>query len=110
MMEDTKMKDLLGDSMLEMPFADFEEQVMQSVYKEEKSRQGILKNMRLSWVFFTIGALFGIVATISLPYINQPIFNFDTKYIQIPLLLILTGVLIWLMDALFQFSFRNSRK
>lgn len=109
-MEENKFKELLSDSKLNMPFADFEDSVMQSVYKEEESRQGILKNIRLSWVFFTIGTLFGIIATISIPYIQHPIFNFEMKYLQIPLLLLLTGVLVWLMDALFRFSFRNSRK
>ncbi len=109
-MDEKQLKDWMIDSKLEMPFAEFEERVMQTVYKEEESRQGILKNIRLSWVFFTIGALFGIIATISIPYIQQPIFNFDTTYLQIPLLLVLTGVLVWLMDALFRFSFRNSRK
>jgi len=109
-MDEKQLKDRMIDSKLEMPFADFEERVMQTVYKEEESRQGILKNIRLSWVFFTIGALFGIIATISIPYIQQPILNFDTTYLQIPLLLVLTGVLVWLMDALFRFSFRNSRK
>lgn len=109
-MDEKKMKELIQQSQLEIPFADFEERVMQSVYKEEKSRLGILKNIRLSWLFFTIGALFGILATISLPHIKQSVLNFDMEYIQLPLLLVLSGAILWIMDAMLRFSFRNSRK
>ncbi|MCU4164510.1 hypothetical protein [Carboxylicivirga caseinilyticus] len=109
-MNEDKFRELLSDSKLEMPFADFEDKVMQSVYSEEQSRQGILKNIRLSWLFFTIGALFGIIATILLPHISKPVYNISVEYIQIPVLLVLTGVLIWLMDAMLRFSLRNSKK
>ncbi len=109
-MDEGKIKELIQQSRLEMPFADFEERVMQSVYKEEKSRRGILKNIRLSWLFFTIGALFGIVATISLPHIKQSVLNIEMEYIQLPLLLVISGAIIWMMDAMLRFSYRNSRK
>lgn len=106
-MEEKKFKELMKESRMEMPFPDFEEQVMASIYEEKKSKQGILKNIRLSWFFFTIGTLFGIVATTAMPFLHKQLFNLDLSYLQIPVTLLIVGVLLWQMEAMLRLTFKK---
>ena len=110
MEEDKKLHRLMSESFVEIPFADFEDRLMVRIRKEAREKRSMLHNMRLSWLFFTIGALFGIGATVLLPFIKHSFFNFEIKYFQIPALLIITGVLVWQMEAMLKLSFRNSKK
>ncbi len=108
-MEEKRLKELMKESRMEMPFLDFEDQVMASIHKEEQSKKGILKNIRLSWVFFTLGTLFGIIATTAMPLIKKQLFNLDITYLQMPVTILLVGVLLWQMDAMLKLTFKKKK-
>jgi hypothetical protein len=63
---DDKLKQLIGESKLEMPFSDFEDRLMSRINSEVSNEKAITKNIRLSWLFFGLGTLFGILLTIIL--------------------------------------------
>jgi len=58
---DTFVRELMGKSAEKMPFDDFEERLMQQIHKEAKTSRSFLKDIKLSWFFFTIGTIFGLV-------------------------------------------------
>ncbi len=104
MEQDKKLRHLMSESVVEIPFADFEERLMVKVKAEAKQKQSILKNVRLSWVFFTIGSIFGIFATVLIPMIKQSIWGLELKHLQIPIFLVLAFVIIWQFEALIKYT------
>ena len=63
---DDKLKDLLSNSRLEMPFTDFEDKVMANIKKEVQKEKEIDRSLRLSWLFFALGTTFGLLLSIIL--------------------------------------------
>lgn len=63
---DDKLKRLIGESRLEMPFSDFEARLMSRINNTVSNEKVITKNIRLSWLFFSLGTLFGVLLTIIL--------------------------------------------
>jgi len=108
--EDAKLNALMKKSRLEMPFGDFESRLMNRLQNENSWKRSILKNIRLSWIFFTVGSLFGIFAAILLPLFEYSIFGFDLKVVQIPVLLVLAFVILLQLDAMIKLSARNRSK
>lgn len=56
-----KLYSLLKRSKLEMPFADFEDQVMNNVLHYERSKEAMTKSKRMAILFFLIGTVFGMM-------------------------------------------------
>lgn len=110
MEKDKNIKRLLSESLVEIPFADFEDRLMQKVHEEAKEQRSILKNMRLSWLFFTVGSLFGIFATTLLPAIEQSIWGLEIKSLQLPIFLLLAFVILWQFEALIKFTAKHFSK
>ncbi|MCU4176071.1 hypothetical protein [Carboxylicivirga sp. N1Y90] len=108
--EDDKLRRMMEQSKVEMPFSDFESRLMSRIASESSWKKSVGKNMRLSWLFFTIGSLFGILATILLPLIKRNFFGLDIQLIQIPILLVITFVFIWQLDAMIKQSAQSRTK
>ena len=84
---DDKLKQLIGESKLEMPFSDFEDRLMSRINIEVSNEKAITKNIRLSWLFFGLGTLFGILLTIILNPTNA-IMGIPLSKFTIPLYVI----------------------
>ncbi len=67
---DDKLKRLLSNSRLEMPFDDFEERLMTRIRKEAGNEKAIDKNIRLAWLFFALGTFFGVLLSVILSPVN----------------------------------------
>ena len=65
-LEDIQLQNILSKSRKEMPFHDFEDELMIEIYKERDRKHSVLRNIKLSWLFFIIGMISGI-ALISIP-------------------------------------------
>lgn len=63
---DDKLKHLIGESRLEMPFSDFEERLMSRINSEVGIEKSINRNIRLSWLFFGLGTIFGLLLSVIL--------------------------------------------
>lgn len=75
--------DLMKSSKLEMPFSDFEDVVMQQIEESTIHKSEISKQLRLSKFFFILGSLFGIIISILLSQIQEPIFNVSPNVIAL---------------------------
>ena len=108
--EDIQLKNILSKSRKEMPFNDFEDELMIEIYKERDRKRSVLKNIKLSWMFFIIGMISGI-ALISIPsFLNETAADF-TSYVAILSILMIALCLIILLFAekLIRFSFFRER-
>jgi hypothetical protein len=56
-LEDIQLQNILSKSRKEMPFHDFEDELMVEIYKERDRKRSVLKNIKLSWMFFIIGMI-----------------------------------------------------
>lgn len=70
---------LMDKSNVKMPFDDFEERLMVEIHKEVKSARSIWKDVRLSWFFFIVGAIFGILLSTFSGELSKTIFGFPTQ-------------------------------
>ena len=61
---DRYFRELLSDSRLEMPFSDFEDELMEEIHMKYKKRSSLLKNIKLSWLFFFLGMISGMAVVI----------------------------------------------
>jgi len=108
--EDIKLQNILSKSRKEMPFRDFEDELMIEIFKEGDRKRSVLKNIKLSWLFFIIGLISGI-ALISVPsLLNETAADF-TSYAAILSILMIALCLIILLFAekLIRFSFFRDR-
>ena len=65
--KDKEMKELLEMASGPFPFPDFEDEVMEEIRAYEKRRRVIRQNLNISWVFFGLGLLAGIILVALLP-------------------------------------------
>ncbi|MBI9065353.1 MAG: hypothetical protein JEZ14_25440 [Marinilabiliaceae bacterium] len=104
---DPGLKSLLRESKLEMPFPDFEARLMETIKSDCVKRKSVLKDIRLSWLFFTIGSIFGLLATFILPALNSSILGIDIQYLQYPLMILVSVVIVWQLDAMIKITVRQ---
>ena len=108
-MEDKRFKDLLQESKLEIQFPDFEEKVMEQIKLKEESRKSVWRNLKISWLFFILGAFLGIIAS---GYLANIKFSFIDNYNSLIILFIEIFVVIIIItqfDNLYHFTFRKKR-
>jgi hypothetical protein len=77
--QDKFIQELMAKSERKMPFDDFEERLMQQIHKEAKTSRSFLKDIKLSWFFFTVGTLFGLVLNILVAEMNKTIFGIPSQ-------------------------------
>jgi hypothetical protein len=52
---------------------------MQQIHKEANTSRSFLKDIKLSWFFFTIGTIFGLVLNILVAEMNTTIFGIPSQ-------------------------------
>jgi hypothetical protein len=65
--EDFLFREILRKSAGPMPFPDFEDELMKHIKASELRRDSIRKNLSLSWFFFSLGIIVGMLIIILLP-------------------------------------------
>ena len=80
--EERYFREIISKSRLEMPFPDFEDKVMMQI-ENQPLRQGYSKEIKLAWIFFIAGSVFGMIISWILPSMQQRIFGIDPKNIAI---------------------------
>ena len=108
--EDIQLQNILSKSRKEMPFHDFEDELMIEIFKERDRKRSVLKNIKLSWLFFIIGLISGI-ALISVPSLLDETAADFTSYAATRSILMIALCLIILLFAekLIRFSFFRDR-
>jgi hypothetical protein len=106
--EEILFKELISRSKLEMPFSDFEDKVMLEIERKFIRENLIVREIRLSCVFFIAGTVFGIVISWVLLGMNQKILGVDTKYLAVCFQMLFIIVLFTQLETLIGFLKKNS--
>jgi hypothetical protein len=101
---------MLSKSRLEVPFPDFEDKIMGLIEKKLSKKVSISRDIKLSWIFFILGTIFGIIVTILLPKIHQPVLGINLDKLTIPFLIIFAYLLLSQIDSLIDFYKRQNTK
>ncbi len=102
-------REIMFQSKLEVPFPDFEDRMMGLIEKRLSKKVSITRDIKLSWVFFIFGAAFGIIVTILLPKIQQPVFGINLNKLTMPFLIIFSFLLLSQIDSLIDFYHRQKK-
>jgi hypothetical protein len=69
-------QEIMAKSKLELPFLDFEDNVMFEIEKKILHQASFSKELKLSWFFFIAGTVLGIVISLILPQMQKSILGF----------------------------------
>ncbi len=106
-MEDKKFKDFMQESKLEIQFPDFEEKVMEQIKLKEESQKSVWENLKISWLFFILGAFLGIFASGYLVNIKFSFFEEYKNWIILAIEILVVIIVITQFDNLYQFTFKK---
>jgi len=106
--DDDFFKELMSKSRLELPFSDFEDNVMLQIEKKIQHQNALPKEIKLSWVFFIAGSVFGIILSFFLSQLHDPIFGIQPANLTLLFQIVFASVLLTQIDTLIKFSKRFS--
>jgi hypothetical protein len=101
--EETFFREIMSKSKLDVPFTDFDDNVMELIEKKLAKKTSISRDIKLSWVFFILGSIFGIIVTIILPKVRQTVFGITSDRLILPFLIIFSFLLLTQIDNLIDF-------
>lgn len=105
---DRFFRELLSDNRREMPFSDFEEELMAEIHLEHEKKNSIQRNIKLSWLFFILGMLSGIATVVVLSiYTDIKSFTFiSDNYLPVIIIFICLTIILF-AEKLVKISFRR---
>lgn len=83
MNDDKLIKNLMEKSRLEMPFPDFEDEVMMQIEMEESLSHSTRKHLLWSWFFFGIGVIAGVLLTFLIPQFDISFAGLDAGQLNL---------------------------
>lgn len=101
--EDNFFREMLSASKFEVPFPDFEDNVMMEIEKEISFRKSVSKDVKFSWISFVVGSVFGIVISLILPHLKSSIFGIAPEKLAISFQIIFTLLLFTQLETLIKF-------
>lgn len=104
--EDNFFKELMSKSRLELPFSDFEDNVMLQIENKIQHQNALPKEIKLSWIFFIAGSVFGIILSFFLAQVREPIFGIQPANLTLLFQIVFASVLLTQIDTLIKFSRR----
>ncbi len=81
--EDILIREMMSKSVEQMPFTDFEDKMMEQIHCEAKISKSFLKNVRLSWIFFAIGTIFGLTLSVLISQLNTTFMGFSIQKVML---------------------------
>lgn len=82
--EEIFIRELISKSKLEFPFNGLEDKIMEHVIVKSYEKAGINRDIRLSWIFFIAGSLFGTFISVVLPHFQEPVLGFSLSKLAVP--------------------------
>lgn len=106
--QDRFFRELLSDSSREMPFSDFEDDLMAEIRLEYEKKYSVRKNIKLSWLFFILGMLSGIATVVILSFYsdNQSFTFMGDNFLPVVIILICLTIILF-AEKLVKISFRR---
>ncbi len=108
--EEAFFNEVMSKSNLTFPFPDFDDNVMRVVESNQKRRNIIKRDFRLSWIFFLSGSFFGITISILLPEFQEPVFGLSLYKFTIPFQILFTFLFITQLNNLIDFYNKTNKK
>lgn len=108
-LQDKLIRELMSKSSDEMPFIDFEDKLMKQIHQEAKQSRSILKNIKLSWFFFIVGAIFGIFLSTISSQLNETILGFPSQQIILFIQIVFVILLLTQFDNLLELTKRRDQ-
>jgi ABC-type bacteriocin/lantibiotic exporter with double-glycine peptidase domain len=105
--EDKVLKTMLQKSRLEMPFSDFEARTMSKIKEEASNNKSIIYNLRLSWLFFCLGTIFGILSAIILIHSDALVFGIKVSSLSTPVYILVGLVFFFQIEQLLGMNLRR---
>lgn len=105
--EEEFFKRLLSTSKLEMPFPDFEENIMSQIKQEKIHQQLLSRDIKLSWVFFSIMVLLGISISLMFTQLPSYISIIPSNSLKIAFELIFVVFVLIQIDSLIKYPFKG---
>ncbi len=103
---DRYFRELLSGSTREMPFSDFEDELIAEIRMEHEKKHLFLRNIKLSWLFFILGMLSGIAIVVVLSFFNDtPSFSFLSDNILSAAIIFICLAILLFAEKLFKISF-----
>lgn len=96
--------EIMSKSRLDMPFSDFEDNVMFQIENKVLKQNTLPKELKLSWIFFVIGSVFGIVFSAILSQLREPFFGIQPINLTILFAILFASILFTQIDTLIKFS------
>jgi hypothetical protein len=96
-------REIMSKSKLDVPFSDFEDSVMTLIKKQSLKRESILRDVKLSWLFFVLGSTFGITISIVLPRFIDSTLGINIEKFTIPFFIVFSIIFLSQLDTLLKF-------
>jgi hypothetical protein len=80
--DDQFLQEIMSKSKLQVPFSDFEENVMRQI--ETRRIKSASRDVKLSWIFFVMGTVFGILISLLLTNSHYTFTGFDLDKLRLP--------------------------
>lgn len=101
--EENFYKAMMSQSKVELPFPDFEDNVMMQIEKEKSFQRSVSKDVKFSWISFITGSVFGIVISLLLPHLKVSIFGIQPEKLAISFQIVFTLLLFTQLETLIKF-------
>lgn len=98
------MKQIMTESLQQMPFSDFEDRVMDQIEKEEARKRIWMRHLRLSWVFFIIGSFFGIGLSVYVSYLAPSLPGINPDYVTLLIQIIIIAVVALNLESMIRYT------
>lgn len=102
--EEIIIKNLMKYSHTEMPFQDFDNRMMDLIYKEEKQQKSIRRDIKMAWIFFFLGLFLGLFIAGFMLEPDMFSENIPSQEIIMILQVCIVIVLLFQLDRLLGFS------
>jgi hypothetical protein len=106
-MKDQEFKNTMQHSKLDIPFSDFEENVMEKVRKKEAIRRSVWRNLKISWIFFFIGTFLGILVTHYFTTVKISFLEENSELVLLLAEILIVIVISTQFDNLIRFTFKK---
>lgn len=99
--------DLMTKSKLEMPFSDFEDSIMHLIEEKATRKSKIMKELKLSRVFFIVGSVFGFATSILLSQLKEPFLGIDQNVIALSFQIVFATLFFTQVESFLKLRQRN---
>lgn len=108
--KDPQFKELMSKSNLEMPFPNFEDDVILQIKKQEKHKKLLSQNIKVSWLSFFAGIILGMILTVELFQLRIEGLGISSEIVELIFQLVFSLFVIFSLDFLLRYSRKISPK